>query len=183
MLEYHGVTFNNVRKALAYLYYGADFVEEDVYPYIIPMQQSFFNPIKNMGDDTYLQYFIMKDSRLTQDQFGYATNFTYKLADISLRFVGKNAEMWAKAMHHLTKRKDAASIFMGTCCAEKLEAMGDIIPTQVTFNGKNTHIAFDLDFKLYYKEFIDIESWEALASVELAPGLVNVELAPGEVTT
>ena len=147
------------------------------------MQQNFFNPIKDMGEDTYIQYFIMNDKRITQDQFGHATNFTYKQANISVRFVGKGAEMWAKAMHHLTKRSDSYDIFMGTCCAEKLEAIGDIVPTQVTFNGKNVHIAFDMDFKLYYKEFIDIESWEALARVELAPGLVNVELAPGEVTT
>lgn len=175
MFHYNGVTFNNLRKAIAYLYYGQDFDEELVYPYIIPMQQNFFNPIEDMGDNTYIQFFINNDERITQDQFVYDKNFTHKLAHCCLRFVGEAAEMWAKAFHHLTKRSDTASIFMGTCQAEQLEAIGDIIPTQVTFNGKNVHIAFDLDFRLYYKESIDIDGedgWEPLARVELAPGLV-----------
>jgi len=172
MLEYHGVTFNNVRKALAYLYYGKDFLPEVAYKKIIPMQQNFFNPIELGGTDTYIQYFIEDDEKITQDQFGITTNFTYKFAEISLRFVGASAEMWAKAFHHLTKRADTYPIFMGTCQAEKLESDGNIVPMPVTLNGKNVHIAFDTDFRLFYKESIDIDNWEALAKVQLAPGLV-----------
>lgn len=183
MFEYSGVTFNNVRQALAYLYYGKDFVRKKAFKYIIPMQANFMNPLSHLDKDTYIQYFIETDKHLTQDQFGYNTNYVHKFAHIRMRFVGKKAEMWAKAMHHLTKRRDTYAIFMGTCQAERLEAVGDIIPTPVTFNGKNVHIAFDTVIRLYYKESIHIESWEALADVELAHGLVNVELAQGEVET
>lgn len=182
---YNGLTFNNLRKALYYIYYGsglkaidpddADAIEayeNACYEYIIPMQQNFFNPIKELGKDTYIQFFIDRDARLTQDQFGNATNFTYKLADISLRFIGVNAEDWAKAFHHLTKRKDIYNIFFGTCQGNALEAIGDIIPTSVPFFGKNFNIAFDVQFRLQYVESMDI-GWTELETVSLAHGTVN----------
>jgi hypothetical protein len=169
---YFGLTFDNLRKALYYLYFGKDYPEFDAYKYIIPMQQNFFNPIETMGDDTYIQFFITQDTRLTQDQYGELTNYVQKLGVCNLRFVGRQAELWAKAFHHLTKRSDTYSIFIGTCQAEMLEAVGDILPTNVTFNGKNVNIAFDIEFKLWYKESIDL-SWLPLLRVELAPGTIH----------
>ena len=168
---YYGLTFNNLRKALYYLYFGAGYDEQEAYKYIIPMQQNFFNPIENMGKNTYIQFFIERDERLTQDQFGENTNYVHKLGHCIARFVGENAENWAKAFHHLTKRSDTYSIFLGTCQAEALEAIGDIVPTQVTFDGKNVNIAFDIEFKLRYTESIDI-GWLPLVHVELAPGTI-----------
>src|SRR5690554_637620 len=97
MSVYLGVNFNNVRKALWLIYYGESISEEDAYKYILPMKQNFFNPVEELGDDTYIQYFIDRDERITQDQYGYNTNFLYKMADVSLRFIGKQAEDWAKA--------------------------------------------------------------------------------------
>lgn len=170
---YYGLTFNNLRKALYYLYFGVNYSETDAYKYIIPMQQNFFNPIEDLGNDTYIQFFIERDSKITQDQFGDNTNYVHKLGTCVLRFVGVKAEMWAKAFHHLTKRMDTYKIFEGTCQAEQLEAVGDIIPTQVTFNGRNVNIAFDLEFKLWYKESIDL-GWLPLEVVSLAPGTIHV---------
>jgi hypothetical protein len=168
---YYGLTFNNLRKALYYLYFGEQYDEKEAYKYILPMQQNFFNPIENMGKNTYIQFFITLDSKITQDQYGERTNYAHKLGVCALRFVGENAEEWAKAFHHLTKRRDTYKIFEGTCQAESLEAVGDIHPTQVVFDGKNVNIAFDLEFKLWYKESIDL-GWLPLVKVELAPGTI-----------
>ena len=52
------VTFNNIRQALAYIFYGKDFDPEKRDKYIVPMQSSFFNPIKGDSNDTYIQFFI-----------------------------------------------------------------------------------------------------------------------------
>jgi len=171
-MGYSGVTFNNLRKALYYLYYGNDFSEEEAYKYIIPMQANFFNPIEDMGKDTYMQFFIERDIRITQDANGYNQNFTRKKAYCSVRFLGENAENWAKAFHHLTKREDTYKIFLGTCQAQMLEFVDDIIPTQVSFDGINTNIAFDVDFRLDYIESIDID-WVPLARVSRASGSIK----------
>jgi hypothetical protein len=172
MAVYYGVTFDNLRKALYYLYYGIDYPELDAYKYIIPMQQNFFNPIEDMGMDTYIQYFIEDDDRLTQDQYGNNTNYVLKKARCTLRFVGASAELWAKAFHHLSKRKDTYMIFQGVCQASLLEGIGPIKPTMVTFSGKNANIAFDIEFQLEYKESIDL-TWLPLENVVLPPGQIS----------
>lgn len=169
MSIYKGVTFNNVRKALYYIFYSAEYSELDAYKYILPMQQNFFNPIEELGEDTYLQYFIDEDDRITQDSFDYTTNFTNKLAIVSLRFIGKNAEDWAKSFHHLSKRADFARIIAGTCNGSYMEYVTAIKPTQVNFFGKNTNIAFDLTFGIAYKEEIVID-WKPLGDVTVASG-------------
>ena len=169
MSSYYGVSFNNLRKALWLIYFGEQYSEEEAYKYIIPMKQNFENPIEDMGDDTYIQYFINKDKRLTQDQFGNNTNFTYKLAEVTLRFVGEQAEDWAKATHHLTKRQSIYKIFAGVCNASLLEFIGDIKPTVVYFFGKNASVAFDVDLKLEYNETMKLD-WQPLTGVTLASG-------------
>lgn len=170
--KYNGVTFDNVRKALYYIIYGEDYDELEAYKFILPMQGSFINPIKPEGKDTYVQFFISRDQKLTQDSMEYGTNETRKVATISLRFIGNQAEMWAKMFHHLTKLRDIYSIFFGTCQAEALEAIGDIVPTVVVFDARNADIAFDLDIRLHYIESIDLP-WEPLVKVTLAPGQIN----------
>lgn len=169
---YHGVTFNNIRKALYYLYFGPDADEEESYKYILPMQQNFFNPIEIGSEDTYIQFFIMKDERLTQDFFLSNRDMTQKVATVTVRFVGAQAETWAKYFHHLTKMPVVSEIFSGTCQATKLEADGGITPIPVTFNGKNVHIAFDIMFKLHYVESVDID-WAPLNSVSIPSGTIR----------
>lgn len=170
-MAYNGVTFNNLRKALYYLYYGPDYDMDEAFKYILPLQQNFFNPIELDGFNTYIQFFIERDEPLTQDQYGANTNYQYKLAHCSARFIGVHAEEWAKMFHHLTKQKEAEKIFHGTCQAHRLEYVGDIYPTNVDFFGKNSNIAFDLDFKLEYAESVDL-NFEPLARASLAPGSV-----------
>lgn len=171
-MPYKGVTFNNLRKALYYIYYGPDYDMEEAFKYILPMQNNFFNPMEIDSYNTYMQFFIEEDEPLTQDQFGYGTNFTYKLAHCTLRFIGEDAEEWAKMFHHLTKQAEVAKIFHGTCQAERLEYVSSILPTNVDFYGKNTLVAFDLDFKLRYVESIDLD-FQPLARASLANGSVT----------
>jgi hypothetical protein len=170
-LAYKGVTFNNLRKALYYIYYGADYPELEAYEYIIPMQNNFFNPIEIDGFNTYMQYFIERDEPLTQDTFGYNTNYTHKVAHCTVRFVGKEAEEWAKMLHHLTKQGEVKEIFFAVCQADRLEGMGDIVPVNINFAGKNAVIAFDIDFKLQYVESVDL-NFAPLARVSIAKGTV-----------
>lgn len=171
-MPYKGVTFNNLRKALYYIYYGVSYDIEEAFKYILPMQNNFFNPIEIDSYNTYMQFFIERDEALTQDQFGYNTDFVYKLAHCTLRFVGKDAEEWAKMFHHLTKQGEVAKIFHGTCQATRLEYVGEITPTNVDFYGKNTLIAFDLEFKLQYVESVDL-NFQPLARISLANGSIS----------
>ena len=182
-MAYKGLTFLNLRQALFYLYYCGDAYKamtdeerlayaEVCYPYIIPMQQNFFNPIEVSTKDTYIQYFIEKDERITQDQNTYDKNVTFKLATCTVRFIGAQAEVWAKSFHHLTKRDDAGTIFLATCQGQSLECIGDIRPTNVDFFGKNVSIAFDIEFKLQYVESLDLD-WQPLGLVQLGRGTIQ----------
>jgi hypothetical protein len=170
--KYYGVTFDNIRKALYYIIYGKDYSEYEAYKYILPMQGSFMNPIKNDSNDTYVQYFITRDSKMVQDSFEQGTNICRKVATVSLRFIGNQAENWAKFFHHLTKLRDVSAIFQGTCNARLLESIGDIVPTTVLFDARNVDIAFDLDIRVEYIESIDLP-WEPLVNVVLSPGEIN----------
>lgn len=174
MSVYSGVNFNNVRKALWLIFFGTNTEELVAYKYILPMQQNFFNPIEGSEDseDTFIQYFIDNDKKLTQDQFGGNYNYTHKLARVTLRFVGARAEEWAKSTHHFTKRKSISRILSGVCNAELLEAIGDIQPTNVDFFGKNAVIAFDVEIKLRYHEAMEL-NWEPLTGVSLGQGKIE----------
>lgn len=171
-MPYKGVTFNNLRQSLYYIYYGLSYDPVEAFKYIIPMQNNFFNPIEIDSFNTYIQYFIEEDEPLTQDTAGYNTNYTHKVAHCMLRFVGKDAEEWAKMFHHLTKQAEVAKIFAQVCQAQRLEYVSSILPVNIDFSGKNSLIAFDVDFKLQYVESIDL-SFEPLARVSLASGSVQ----------
>lgn len=182
MEVYTGVSFNNLRKALYLIFFGADPVidragkpvkdvrgnvvcqcnsfDSPKYRYIIPMQGNFDNPLEGVNaKDTYIMYWIEKDTSLTQDSYsedneGEAVNKQNCVAQVLLRFVGKEAETWAKSFRHLTKRSGVGEIWAGVCNAEKLEYTSPIIPHKINFFGKNSQIAFDVRFKLYYDECI-----------------------------
>ena len=179
---YTGVNFNNLRKALYLMFFGADPLldkngepvkdangeviyqcndfRSPKYKYIIPMQGNFDNPLEgNYAKDTFIMYWIERDSSLTQDDYtedndGVAVNRQKCVAQILLRFVGKEAETWVKAFRHLTKRSGMGELWSGVCNAEKLEYTSPVIPHRINFFGKNSQIAFDVRFKLYYDECI-----------------------------
>ena len=164
-----GVNFNNLRKALYLMFFGIDNgacnnFDSPKYRYIIPMQGNFDLPLEaskeeDYAKNTFIQYWIERDASLTQDDYtedekGVAVDRQKCVASILLRFVGKEAETWVKTFRHLTKREGIGELFYGVCSAEKLEYTSPVIPRRVNYFGKNSQIAFDVRFKLYYDECI-----------------------------
>lgn len=175
MSLYSGVNFNNLRKALYLMFFGVNNGEcndfsTNKYKYIIPMQGNFENPLQFNEKDTYIMYWIEKDESLTQDDYIEADNTGYNrqkcIATILVRFIGKEAEDWSKTFRHLTKRSDTANIWQSVCNAQKLEYTMPIKPLRVYYTGKNSQVAFDARFKLYYDECIST-GWKPLEGVNL----------------
>lgn len=180
-----GVTFNNVRAFLAWMYFGeVDMPQEawlNALRHVVPMQHNFESPIAAgaqegwASKDTYIQYWIDEDEKLTQDfleggvsindevlpneAYPVQTSQCLKAARITIRFVGAQAEAWAKLMHHLTKRQEVSSLLYEYCHASFLEHPGPIRPMNVDFFGvQNTVVAFDTTFVLQYVEVISVPS-------------------------
>lgn len=192
---YNGVNFANLRKALYLMYFGVDAVYDDngkivgalsqnfdspKYKYIIPMQGNFENPLElEDANDTFMLYWIDRDESLTQDDFvqdgEQSWNRQKCVANILVRFVGAQAEQWVRAFRHLAKRAGVTEIWSGVCNAEKLEYTSPIIPTRVDYFGKNSQIAFDIRFRLYYDECIST-GWKPLTGVNFTiKGEISVE--------
>jgi hypothetical protein len=183
--RFSGVNFDNLRKALYLMYFGIDPIynkkgeiidaysqhfESPKYKYIVPMQGNFENPLQgDFAHDTFIQYWISEDKSLTQDDYtedneGFAVNRQKCVATVLLRFIGKEADTWVRVLRHLTKRNDVGEIFAGVCNAEKLEYTMPIIPRKINYFGKNSQIAFDVRFKLYYDECIRT-GWQPLEGI------------------
>ena len=192
-----GVTFENVRSALACIYFGItiDSTPEEyarAREYVVPMQHNFENPIRPGSDDTFIEYWIDDDDRLTQDWMksgwkenadGEAvpvrTNSCEKLARVTLRFLGVQAESWAKMIHHLTKRDIVAMMFHEWCNASALEYIGPIRPTNVDYFGvQNTTIGFDIVMQLQYTEVIELTA-QHIEFLSLAEGTLALEVEGG----
>jgi hypothetical protein len=179
-VEYVGVTFESVRLALFNMYFYYDGMPQEeidaAMAHIVPMQHNFENPLQKLGaKDTFIEYWIARDERMTQDYVsstgGVGENATHKLAVVDIRFVGEEAELWAKAFHHITKRENVWQIFMEICQGSILEHVGDLIPVNIDYFGVgNSSIAFDLTIKIEYKESVEL-SWKPLEYISLAPGV------------
>ena len=176
---YNGVTFETIRLCLFNMY----FYQEDMPPeaiaqamqYVVPMQHNFTNPLQgDEAHDTFIEYWIARDVRIAQD-FSQSTpdggeNAAYKMAVIDIRFVGVEAEVWAKAFHHINQRERVAEIFWQLCGGRILEGISDIIPVNIDYYGVgNSSVAFDLTIKVQYKESVEL-SWKPLGYISLAPG-------------
>lgn len=176
--KYFGVNFDNLRKALYLLYFGTDngncnSFDSPKYKYIIPMRGVFDNPLLSGEDpakDTFILFWIEQDKSLTQDDYvidedtGYGYDRQKCVADIRLRFVGKEAEDWVKALRHLSKRSGVTKIWSGVCNAEKLLYTSPVVPRRVDYFGRSSQIAFDIRFKLYYDECIST-GWKELEGI------------------
>jgi hypothetical protein len=176
-IVYEGVSFANVRAALAATYFMQKDMPEtkwkEALGYVLPMQHNFENPIKPGSQDTWIQFWVDEDDRLTQDYNADNENRTLKVARISVRFLGRRAEVWAKAFHHLTKRKSVPFYFSEYCNAVMLEYVSPIVPINVDYFGVgNTTIAHDLSFLLQYEEVMEFD-WEPLAYISIGAGKVG----------
>ena len=185
--RFSGVNFNTLRKALYLMFFGVDPIydkkgeitgahsqnfDSPKYKYIVPMQGNFENPLQgDFAHDTFIQYWISEDRSLTQDDYtedeeGFAVDRQKCVATILLRFIGKEADTWVKTFRHLTKRNEVSKIWYGVCGAEKLEYTMPIVPRKINYFGKNSQIAFDVRFKLYYDECIRT-GWQPLEGINI----------------
>lgn len=202
---FSGVNFNTLRKALFLMFFGIDPVRDKDgnvvkdkdgniigqcndfsspnYKYIVPMQGNFENPLQSeeeLAHDTFIQYWISEDKSLTQDDYtedgeGFAVDRQKCVATILLRFIGKEADTWVKTFRHLTKRDGVCEIWYGVCGAEKLEYTMPVIPRKINYFGKNSQIAFDVRFKLYYDECIRT-GWLPLEGIKIkVEGTINTD--------
>ena len=183
-VRFSGVNFDNLRKALYLMFFGAGEVKDKngklirylsddfsspKYKYIIPMQGNFENPLQLNDKDTYIMYWIERDESLTQDDYtedaeGVAVNRQKCVAHILVRFIGKDAETWVRTFRHLAKRKDMGKLWYGVCGAEKLFYTSPIIPRKINYTGLNSQVVFDVRFKLHYDECIST-GWKPLEGV------------------
>jgi hypothetical protein len=192
-IEYDGVTFANVRAALCATYFmtkpmldvadkliNGGVVEDpqrkefenawaEAMSYVIPSQHNFENPITPGSQDTWIQFWIDEDDRHTQDYNVANRNETIKTARVTVRFLGARAETWAKAFHHLIKRKSVPRYFMEYCNGQTLDYISPIVPINVDYFGANTTIAHDLSFNIVYVESMELD-WERLEFISLSPG-------------
>lgn len=187
-IPYKGLSFRTLRLALINMYlYKPDMTEEQgkaLEKYVLPMQHNLENPLNTQGGDpakdTFIEYWIVEDDRLVQDAQGWsddggATNETWKTALIDLRFVGADAETWAKAFHHITKRPKVHKDFFLLCRGELFEYIGPIRPVNVDYFGTgNSSIAFDVTVRIKYKESIDL-SWLPLEYLSMPGGELVIE--------
>jgi hypothetical protein len=187
-----GVTFGSVRDALCAIYWLYDGMTQeewtDCHKYVIPMQHNFENPIQAGSEDTYIEYWIDEDDRITQDSSRQGVfiddnenktfekfNVARKLARVTVRFMGKYGESWAKAFHHLTKRGSVATIFRDYCNATALEYIGKIVPINVDyFKVGNTTVAYDMTIDLDYLEVIGLPA-ERLLYISLGSGVISTQ--------
>jgi hypothetical protein len=179
--RYQGLTFETLRMALTAIYWWdpkapADGAWAENRKYVVPMQHNWRNPISAETNDTYIQYWIDSDDRLTQDYHsGAQTEETMKAAEITLRFMGVQAEQWAKAFHHMTQRPRVAEIFRDFCNGATLEYISPIRPMNVDyFRSGNTTIGYDVSFSLQYVEYMDLSGLrEPLEYISVAAGTVR----------
>jgi hypothetical protein len=160
-MAFQGVSFASVRALLTMLYFYHDGMTEaewnECLKYVVPMQHNWETPIEPGAQDTWIQYWIDADDRLTQDYTEGGVNGVQKIADITIRFLGRRAEAWAKAFHHMTARLSVADLFNNICNGNFLEYVGPIIPSNVDYFGTgNTTIAFTLGIRLQYVELLDL---------------------------
>ena len=164
---FHGVTFDSVQAAIADLYFRFPGMTqeqfEETLKYVVPMQHNFTNPMQPGAQDTWIQYWIDSDDRMVHDRNERPDiNTTMKLANITLRFLGKRAEVWAKSFHHLHRREQSAIIFKSYCNAMLLPYVGPIVPMNVDYFGAaNATKAFTVRFKLQYDEWVDFSEGKA----------------------
>jgi len=183
-LRIYGVNFDSVREALLTIF----FKHKDITPeeidlcrgYVLPMQNNFEQPIKPDSQDTWIQFWIDNDDRLSQDYNKDGINWTPKVARITVRFLGARAEAWAKSFHHMCGRQAPNSIWYYYCHASALEYISPIIPTNINYFGTgNTTIAFTLGFNLHYEESLD---YRPVRGEDTTNRLMYISLAEGDIT-
>jgi hypothetical protein len=183
-LRIYGVNFDTVKEALVALFFKYKDMPlaelEACRKYVIPMQNNFEQPISPGSQDTWIQFWVDNDDRMSQDYNEEGINWTTKVARVTVRFLGERAEAWAKSFHHMCGKQTPNTIWFHYCNAEALEYISPIIPTNVNYFGVgNTTVAFTLGFNLKYKEGLD---YRPVRGEDTTDRLMYISLAEGSIT-
>ena len=177
-MDITGVSYETIRLFLFHTYFGrvADAVEDEANyhekkKYLLPLKDDYETPTVLNEFDTYIQYSIMRDRKIGQDTLNYNQNEAKKVAQILLRFVGAEAELWAKALHHIHTRKDFQANIIDDCNGTSMPQIGDILSNQVKFFGNNTRVAFDLIIHIEYTELRELD-FKPLKTISMASGKI-----------
>jgi hypothetical protein len=177
---YLGLTFGTLRTAITAIYwYNPNEVADgswiDNAKYVVPQQHNWPNVIDVSEKDTYIQYWIDSDDRIASDYNEDEFEAVQKVADISLRFIGAQAEQWAKAFHHLAQRGQVGEILHDFCNGGMLDYVRPIVPMNIDyFKTGNSVIAYDTGFTLHYVEYMDLSDLrQPLQYVSTAAGNVK----------
>lgn len=173
-----GVNFESMRYVLYLLFFQPTRkTYEEAKKFILPAQMNFISPLdegigKDLTGDTYIQYFISRDTMYTRDRTSRDTNALYKTAIVDIRFIGAMAEYWAKSMHHLAYRKNYLEMIYEQLGGEMLPYVGAITPTVLYWDDGNANVAFDVSMTIKYKETLQLD-FSKLEKVEIAKGIIN----------
>lgn len=179
-----GVTFESLREAITAMFFEYEGMSEEEFEkckhYVVPMRHNWENPLEGKGEknDTWVQYWMQDDDRLTSDYNDSNYNICRKVATVQLRFFGRRAEAWAKSFHHLTKRRSCDKIFSAICNAGVMSYVSPITPVNVDYFGTgNTELAFSIVFRLEYDEWLDFSEGSSggdrLTYISFPPGNVK----------
>jgi hypothetical protein len=174
-----GVTFETVRLALTTLYFEYDGMTpeqfEEAKRYVVPMQHNWQNPIEPGSQDTWITYWIDEDDAISSDHTtNSCTNEVHKVAHITVKFLGKRAEQWAKVFHHMTRRRSPDEIFRYYCNAGRLWYVSPIVPMSCDWFGTgNTTISYQLGFNLEYNEILGLPENEPLTYISMGAGVMS----------
>jgi len=182
-LRISGVTFASIKEAIvAFFFKHAEMTKEELEEargFVLPMQHNFKQPIEPGTQDTWIQFWIDNDDRLTQDGNDNGLNRTTKVARVTVRFLGTRAESWAKSLHHLCGRESGNAIWHYYCNAQMLPYVFPIIPVNIDYFGVgNTTLAFNVSLLLQYTEILDYripvgEAAKRLMYIGIAAGLMS----------
>lgn len=177
---FDGVCMQSVHAVLQQLIYGTDEDPEKQAAidalgdkYIIPMLHNYVNPISPTSKDTFIEYIIEEDNRVTQDQRAYnAEAVAVKVAVVFVRFIGAQGEQLAKLFHFLTCRTDTANIWIKECNARMLDYISPIMCSVIDYYGHNSALAWDVRLRVNYTESLQL-SQSTLTGVSLSQGTVS----------
>lgn len=169
-IEHSGLTFDRFRKALTWIFFGNDEWKEDsplfreAMKKVIPMQYNIMLPTGNPmvesmydSDSDIIQFWITSDDRITHNMIRQDLSSVDRVANITVRFLGKNSEMFAKTMGHMHGRTKANAIISLYTNGGLLDYIGPIVPQNIPlFKTGDNFIAYSVEIMIRYMDIMKI---------------------------
>lgn len=169
-VPHSGLTFERLQMALTMIFFADGEWDDSSVEFkeamkkVQPMQHNFMLPYGNPtvespynNDSDMIQFWIVSDDRLVHNKIWMDLSSVDRLANITIRFLGKNAELFSKSFGHMQERTKAWEIFAFYTNGGVLDYIGPTIPQNIHIadTGDN-FIAYSIDIMLRYKDTIKI---------------------------